>query len=101
MVFSRVITKKPYKIVKFKENDQTFRNTYLTRPKRSRIKLVVPSNLLKQENVCLIPHESEHPSIAESSFSSRRNYSHLIFPHYVTPLPINAVSQFHSYKSVL
>ena len=26
-------------------------------------KLVVPYNLLKQENVCLIPRESEHPSI--------------------------------------
>ena len=31
-------------------------------PKRSRIKLVVPPNLLKQENVCLIPRELEHPS---------------------------------------
>ena len=29
----------------------------------SRIKLVVPPNLLKQENVCLIPREAEHPSI--------------------------------------
>ena len=29
---------------------------------RNRIKLVVPPNLLKQENVCLIPRESEHPS---------------------------------------
>ena len=28
----------------------------------SRIKLVVPPNLLKQENVCLIPREAEHPS---------------------------------------
>ena len=26
------------------------------------IKLVVPPNLLKQENVCLIPREAEHPS---------------------------------------
>ena len=51
-ISSRVITKK---IVKFT------RNTYLTWPKRSRIILVVTSNLLKQENVCLIPRESEHP----------------------------------------
>ena len=49
--------------VKFTKIDQTFRNTYLKWPKRSRIKLFVPSNLLKQENVCLIPRESEHPSI--------------------------------------
>ena len=28
----------------------------------SRIKLVGPSNLLKLENVCLIPREAEHPS---------------------------------------
>ena len=41
---------------------QTLRNTYLTWPKRSRIKLVVPPNLLKQENVCLIPRVGEHPS---------------------------------------
>ena len=27
------------------------------------IKLVVPANLLKQENDCLIPREVEHPSI--------------------------------------
>ena len=26
------------------------------------LKLVVPPNLLKQENVCLIPREAEHPS---------------------------------------
>ena len=26
------------------------------------IKLVIPPNLLKQENVCLIPREAEHPS---------------------------------------
>ena len=56
------MTKKPSKIVKFTKIDQTFRNTYLTWPKRSRIKLVVSSNLLRQENVCLIPRESEHPS---------------------------------------
>ena len=29
----------------------------------SRIELVVPPNLLKQENVCIIPREAEHPSI--------------------------------------
>ena len=38
------------------------------------MKLVVPSNLLKQENVCLIPRESEHPSmfsiVANVCFSS-------------------------------
>ena len=27
------------------------------------MKLVVPPNLLKQENVCLIPREAEYPSI--------------------------------------
>ena len=26
------------------------------------LKLVVPPNLLEQENVCLIPREAEHPS---------------------------------------
>ena len=62
IIFSRVITKKPSKVVKFTKIDQTLRNTYLTGPKGSRIKLVVPSNLLKQENVCIIPREGEHPS---------------------------------------
>ena len=39
----------------------------------SRIKLVVPPNLLKQENVCLIPREAEHPSkiISKSDVSPR------------------------------
>ena len=59
--FSRLITKKLSKIVKFTKIDQTVRNTYLRGPKRSRIKLVVPPNLLKQENVRLIPREAEHP----------------------------------------
>ena len=62
IIFSRVIMKKPSKFVEFTKIDQTLRNTYLTWPKRSRIKFVVPSNSLKQENVCLIPRESEHPS---------------------------------------
>ena len=31
-------------------------------PKSCRIKLVAPPNLLKQEIVCLIPREAEHPS---------------------------------------
>ena len=61
-IFSRVIAKKPSKIVKFTKIHQTLRNTYLTWPKRNRIKLVVSPNLLKQENVCLISRETEHPS---------------------------------------
>ena len=66
IIFSRVVTKKPSKIVKFTKIRQTLRITYLTWPKRSNIKLVVPSNLIKQENVCLIPRESEHPSNKEN-----------------------------------
>ena len=42
------------------------------------IKLVVPPNLLKQENVCLIPREAEHPSYSHTRFvilsSIRKNH---------------------------
>ena len=34
----------------------------MTKEEPSRLELVVPPNLLKQENVCLIPREAEHPS---------------------------------------
>ena len=61
-IFSRVITKKPSKIVKSSKIHLTLLNTYLTWPKRNRVKLAVPPNLLKQENVFLIPREPEHPS---------------------------------------
>ena len=67
-IFSRVITKKPSKIVKFTKIHQTLRNTYLTGPKWNRIKLVVPPNLLKQENVCLIPREAKHPILSCLSY---------------------------------
>ena len=54
-IFGRVFTKKPSKIVKFTKIHQTLRNTYISWPKRDRVKLVVPPNSLKQKNVCLIP----------------------------------------------
>ena len=61
-IFSRVITKKPAKIVRFTKIHQTLRNTsYLTWTKRSRIKLVVPPDLLKEENVCLFIYSQNHP----------------------------------------
>ena len=62
IIINLAITKKPSEIVKFTKIRQTLRNIYLTGPKRSRIKLVVPPNLLKQENVFLIPRKAEHPS---------------------------------------
>ena len=39
---------------------------------RSRIKLVAPSNLLNQGNLCLIPREAEHPSITSYFFNKRK-----------------------------
>ena len=55
-----VITKKPSKIVKFTKIHHTL---YAT--KEEPINLVVPPTLLKQENVCLISREAEHPSNPE------------------------------------
>ena len=57
-IFSRVIPKKTAKIVRFTKIRQSVRNTYDVTKDGQRVtvlKLVVPPNLLKQENVCLIP----------------------------------------------
>ena len=80
MICSLVITKKKTStIVKFTKIHQSNRNTYLTWPRRSRIKEVVLPNLLKQENVCLIPRETEHPSNNDTDlkFGAHKNRPHL------------------------
>ena len=46
----------------------------------SRIKLVVPSNLLYQENVCFIPREAEHPSKIHMKLESQQ---YILFHLYI------------------
>ena len=45
----------------------------LNMAEQNRTKLVVPPNLLKQENVCVIPREAEHPSIIRSQHNTQQS----------------------------
>ena len=65
--------KKPVKIVKFMKICQTGKILTKDGQRETVLELGVPPNLLKKENVCLIPREAEHPS------NLRRFSSEIVF----------------------
>ena len=57
--------KNPVKIVKFMKIHQTGKIFTKDGQRETVLKLAVPPNLLKKENVCFIPREAEHPIMSQ------------------------------------